>query len=196
MISRFLCTDSEASYQMKGECKQTERKALVTDWWAHDHSSFNGIMKNHSFSIWKDERTVSRIKLFNFFSLILVSFFVDFSFFWRGGAGTDTLIVELTWWILWSFVYNFIVKALSLFSIHRSRKTHPGPVISLTDCPIDPNKVSIYTSINRLQPENWISKIYWNWLLYRKAVGQFRESYIWENQFINQMGCPKSVKVD
>lgn len=118
-------------------------------------------------------------------------------FFLGGGAGIDTLIiVELTWWILWSFVYNFIVKALSLFSIHRSRKTHPGPVISLTDCPIDPNKVSIYTSINRLQPENWISKIYWNWLLYRKAVGQFRESYIWENQFINQMGCPKSVKVD
>lgn len=44
-----------------------------------------------------------------------------------------------------SCILDIIGYIFFLFS--SSRKTHPGPVISLTDCPVDPNKVNDWVSI-------------------------------------------------
>ena len=52
---------------------------------------------------------------------------------------------EVGFFPLESCILNIIDYIFFLLS--SSRKTHPGPVISLTDCPVDPNKVNDWVSI-------------------------------------------------
>ena len=47
--------------------------------------------------------------------------------------------------IIWSFsnIYHFYHCFLIFFCTFRSRKTHPGCIFHLSDCPIDSNKVTL-----------------------------------------------------
>lgn len=102
------------SYQMKGEYSQTERKALVTDWWAYD----NGITKNQfqHMKRWENSFPHYTVQFFLFDKLLM--------FFFLGGGGWY-------WYInCWIDMMNtlklcvYLVKTVSFFlSLGQGRPT-------------------------------------------------------------------------
>ena len=46
---------------------------------------------------------------------------------------------------------NFLYISYKDFLFFRSRKTHPGPVVHLSDNPLDPSKVRIYCTVLSVQ---------------------------------------------